>query len=116
MEVNAGMSTSIKSRINIAEDFSRYPAGRYQEDGDFNGTTFRKKVLAPALNNFNKVEVNFDGVAGFGSSFLEEAFGGLVKCEGFTGEQLDGKLTIKASESGLQDDVLLTKALIEDAL
>ena len=110
------MSTSIKSRIIIADDFSRYPAGRYPEDGDFNGTKFREKVLVPALNNFNNVEVNFDGVAGFGSSFLEEAFGGLVRCEGFTRQQLDSKLTIMASESELQDDVQLTKALIEDAL
>ena len=109
------MNTSKRNRINIAKDFSRYPAGRYQEDGDFNGEEFRKKYLVPALKNSDKVEVVFDGVAGFGSSFLEEAFGGLVRHEGFSKDQLDSKLVLLVSESELEDDVCLTKELIKTA-
>ena len=37
-------------RISVAQDFSRFPAGRYPEDGSFNGTTFRKDVLVPELS------------------------------------------------------------------
>ena len=109
------MNVSKRNRIIIAKDFSRYPAGRYQEDGDFNGEIFRKNYLVPALKNFDKVEVVFDGVAGFGSSFLEEAFGGLVRHEGFSKDQLDSKLVLFASESELEDDVCLTKELIKAA-
>ena len=109
------MNTSKRIRIIIAEEFSRYPAGRYLVDGDFNGEVFRKNHLVPALNDFDKVEVVFDGVAGFGSSFLEEAFGGLVRHEGFSKEQLDSKLVLLVSESELEDDVCLTKELIKTA-
>ncbi|EDW2054882.1 STAS-like domain-containing protein [Salmonella enterica subsp. enterica] len=60
------------------KDFSRYPGPRYIRLGDFSGELFRSSVLMPALAN-DDVTVNFDGVYGYGSSFLEEAFGGLVR-------------------------------------
>ncbi|EAA9298001.1 DUF4325 domain-containing protein [Salmonella enterica subsp. enterica] len=61
------------------KDFSRYPGPRYMRLGDFSGELFRSSVLMPALANDDEVTVNFDGVYGYGSSFLEEAFGGLVR-------------------------------------
>ncbi len=69
----------------------------------------------PALLRFDKVEVNFDGVAGFGTSFLDEAFGGLARCEEFSRDQLNSKLKILTSEPELEDDVRLTRKLIDDA-
>ena len=45
-----------------------------------------------ALRDFDKVEVNFDGVAGFAYSFLEEAFGGLIQKEGMDKNFLDTRL------------------------
>lgn len=70
------MSTTF---IKIAKDFSRSPAGRYVTDGDFSGERFRDKWLLPALRGAGDVTVNLDDTAGYGSSFLEEAFGGLVR-------------------------------------
>lgn len=64
--------------LNIARDFSRSPAGRYVTDGPFSGQRFRDELLYPALKS-SDVEVQLDGVLGLGSSFLEEAFGGLVR-------------------------------------
>ena len=81
MEVDTAMNTGKTKRIAIAEAFSPYPAGRYLEDGKYNGTAFRREHLVPALREFDIVDVVFDGVAGFGSSFLEEAFGGLVRVD-----------------------------------
>ena len=68
-------------RITIAADFPKYPVGRFPQNGAYNGTTFRDEVLAIALRDLSidVVEVVFDGVAGFGSSFSEEAFGGLIR-------------------------------------
>lgn len=60
------------------KDFTKYPGPRYEDLGDFSGEEFRNKKLIPALEAGN-IEVNFDGVYGYGSSFLEEAFGGLVR-------------------------------------
>lgn len=69
--------------IKIATDFSENPGGRYIEEGDYSGELFRDEVLYPnyqkALEVGEKLTIDFDGCFGFGTSFLEEAFGGLVR-------------------------------------
>ncbi|ROQ42464.1 uncharacterized protein DUF4325 [Stenotrophomonas maltophilia] len=86
--------------IDISRDFSRFPAGRYKADSDFSGEVFRDKILAPALSNFEHVQVILDNTEGFGSSFLEEAFGGLVRYCGFTREYLSNHLELIARSPG----------------
>lgn len=78
-------------------DFSEFPGGRYREDGPNSGQRFREEFLAPALQEYQTVSVDLDGAMGYGSSFLEEAFGGLVRSEGFEFEDLKKRLTIFAS-------------------
>lgn len=65
--------------ICIAEEFSKYPGGRVYADGEFSGERFREEYLVPALRENEKVVVQMDGALGYGSSFLEEAFGGLIR-------------------------------------
>ena len=70
-------------QINIAHDFSDTPGGRYISEGEYSGEQFRNNILLPkyeyAEQHNEKLEINFDGCWGFGTSFLEEAFGGLVR-------------------------------------
>ena len=115
MEVDTAMNRNNTKKIGFAEEFSRYPAGRFRRDGPFNGTTFRQEHLVPALRNFDKVEVNFDGVAGFGYSFLEEAFGGLVQKEGMDKKFLDTRLFFSTTEPGLECDIQLAEHSIKVA-
>lgn len=69
--------------IKIAKDFSENPGGRYIEEGDYSGELFRDQLLYPtyqeALRQNQNLVVDFDGCFGFGTSFLEEAFGGIVR-------------------------------------
>jgi hypothetical protein len=81
--------------IKIATDFSEAPLGRYPADGDFSGTKFREEFLRPALDAEDRVAVDIDDVEGYGSSFLDEAFGGLVRKGYFTAATLKSKLEIK---------------------
>ena len=83
-------------RIKVAEDFSPMPAGRYLSDGPFSGEAFRKRLLKPSLAQHEAVTVDLDGVRGYASSFLEEAFGGLVTEEGFSGPELHKRLRIES--------------------
>lgn len=86
--------------ISIAKDFSDVPAGRYLADGDFTGQKFREDYLVPALKEADKnhpVVVDINDVEGYGSSFLEEAFGGLVREACYSKDDLDEKLKIIAS-------------------
>ncbi|EJD6061836.1 STAS-like domain-containing protein [Acinetobacter baumannii] len=72
------MSKSVM-KINVAKDFSKNPSGRYIDDGKTSGEVFLKNILLPAVRTHDIVEINFDGVRGYGSSFLEEAFGGFIR-------------------------------------
>lgn len=90
--------------ISIAEEFSPYPAGRDDQDGDFNGERFRKSLLLPrlkeALARHVKLVVSLEGMQSFGSSFLEEAFGGLIRKEGVAKKDLKKVLEIDAGWIG----------------
>ena len=68
--------------INIAIDFSRTPGFRYKSDGPFSGQMFREEKLEPSFENDENretIKIILDGVAGYATSFLEEAFGGLAR-------------------------------------
>jgi len=65
--------------IKISKDFSPFPAGRYTTDGNYSGEKFRNDILIPAIENNDSVCINFDGGIGYGSIFLEEVFGGLIR-------------------------------------
>ncbi|QBR40976.1 DUF4325 domain-containing protein [Kerstersia gyiorum] len=81
--------------IDIAKDFSPFAAGRYRTDGPWSGEKFREEVLLPALKQPNiVVQVKLDGTLGLGSSFLEEAFGGLVRA-GYRLEELKTRLIVQ---------------------
>lgn len=69
------------THIMIANDFSRFPAGRFHpQDGNATGERFRAEFLVPALEGSGeKIRIFLDGTTGYPSSFLEEAFAGLVK-------------------------------------
>ncbi len=84
--------------IDIGKDFSRYPYGRYRDDGPYSGQNFREKLLAPALQKHAKVIVILDTASGMGSSFLEEAFGGLVR-EGFDKNDLTTRLELQSKDA-----------------
>ena len=83
--------------INIARDFTRYPAGRYRTDGDYSGEAFREEFLKPVLESGRKATIIFDGAMGYGSSFLEEAFAGLIR-DGFTKTQIENTFTLISDE------------------
>ncbi|MEL0634661.1 STAS-like domain-containing protein [Pseudoalteromonas carrageenovora] len=86
--------------------FSPTPFGRYPDDGKFNGTAFRKKLielLNEAKVKNDTLEINFDNISlGIGSSFLEESFGGLVRKGYFNKDDLIGNkklLKIKSNQA-----------------
>jgi len=91
--------------ISVARDFSRFPAGRHRDDGPYSGELFRDNTLCPALTQESKVIVELDGTLGYGSSFLEEAFGGLVREGKVTKEVLHRKLELRSSDDSLTMEI-----------
>ena len=81
--------------ISVAKDFGSLPYGRLPTQDKANGQVFRDSYLIPALEQ-GGVEVDLSDVVGMTPSFLEEAFGGLVRC-GYGPEKLAGALVIKSA-------------------
>ncbi|MXO64869.1 STAS-like domain-containing protein [Altericroceibacterium endophyticum] len=90
--------------IDIAKDFSRAPAGRFVSDGPNSGERFREQFLLPALHNNQRMAINLDGTRGLGSSFLEEAFGGLNRA-GFSRDILLKSLKLISRDSSLVSEI-----------
>jgi hypothetical protein len=110
----------MESTINIAKDYTPYVGGRYEADGEGNGTTFRKDFLVPVLREVlqssgRPAVIILDGAAGYPSSFLEEAFGGLVRKEGFSAEEVLRSFEFVASESGFSRYIDLIKVFVKSA-
>ena len=70
-------------KINIANDFSDTPGGRYKSEGKYSGEEFRENILKvkyfEAKDKGEILEINLDGCFGFPSSFIDESFGGLAR-------------------------------------
>jgi len=101
------MTTKI---ITVVKDFHEKPYGRNKTDAAgceyTSGETFRQDILAPALREFEKITVDLTGYNRYGRSFLDEAFGGLIREEGFTSSDLEEKLTYKHDLVGRIIDVI----------
>src|SRR3546814_3762160 len=91
--------------INVGRDFARLPIGRYRRDSKTSGEAFREDVLVPALNRAadEVVVVDLSEALGYGSSFFDEAFGGLVRDRGYRREALRRLLRIPAAGAIIAD-------------
>ena len=69
--------------INVVKEYTDKPGARYESQGSNSGQKFRDTILYPkfleAIEKNETLTVNLDGGYGYGSSFLEETFGGLVR-------------------------------------
>lgn len=87
--------------LSIAKDFSTTPGVRYPSEGEFSGEEFRDKILIPAIEKARRVKckllIDLDGTSGLGPSFLEEAFGGLIR-KGYSLKELLNLLVFKSDE------------------
>lgn len=57
------------------KNFSRYPSGRYRQDGDFSGEQYREEILEPLVQLHRTITVDMSSVFAVAGSFLDEAFG-----------------------------------------
>ena len=101
----------------FVKNFSIVPGSRELDEGKkaHSGEEFRNVYLEPefkkVLNNDSKLIVNLDGTIGYGTSWLEEVFGGLARTYG--SEIVKKKLLfISEEEPYLIDDI---NEYIEDA-
>ncbi|ATJ91531.1 STAS-like domain-containing protein [Acetobacter tropicalis] len=104
-------------QIKIAKDFSRTPGGRHKRLGPASGEEFRDVLVQTLKMHPNEnIEIIFDGAEGYGSSFLEEAFGGLVRLNLFPDNIIRDRLILTANSPDFETYVSETKQYIRDAI
>jgi hypothetical protein len=91
--------------VKIASDFTRFPSGRYKKGGGTSGEAFRERFLEKPLRDGEVVTVDFDGTIGYGSSFLEEAFGGVVRALKMPSQFVLDHLELVSSDPSISEEV-----------
>ena len=102
--------------INIAKDYTIAPGGRYAAEGGCSGEDFRETLLMPkyleAKAANESLVIEMDGGYGYPASWLEEAFGGLVR-KLKDPDILDRIKIVYGEESGRAQKI---RGFMEDAL
>lgn len=103
----------MENKIHISiSDFSSYPVGRFPKDGPYNGQTFRDTILIPnvrtAIDERKRLVVSLKDVWSLGSSFLEEAFGGLIRVHKIDKNAL---LSILEIDEGVPENKIYSSAI-----
>jgi hypothetical protein len=107
----------IKYKINIANDFSKFPAGRYRTEGNASGEAFLTDhligtLLACLIENV-KVEINLTGMNGYPSSFISGSVGKISHELGKRIGQKEASILLKKHIEFVCDDSLTRKLAFE---
>src|SRR3546814_15861834 len=78
--------------FSIAKDFSPFAGPRYIRQGSHSGEALRSKLIRFLNSHPGPVTIVLDGTKGMGSSFLDEAFGGLIRNEGWAKRDIEPRL------------------------
>lgn len=94
----------IKYRINVAKDFSAYPAGRYKSEGDTSGEAFLLdnligNLFAAIISN-TSLEIDLTGMNGYPSSFISGSFGKITN-------ELGKVIGIKEASKAIKKHIVL---------
>jgi STAS-like domain of unknown function (DUF4325) len=104
--------------IRVA-DYTRSPGGRFVSDGPYSGEWFRDEVIRPvlqaALRDHEQLEIELAGTSGYGSSFLEECFGGLIRKRLFDPDVVRQNLVVSARSRIFAPYKRLADRFIQDA-
>jgi len=102
------MDTRERINLCIAAEYSKTPGPRTRAEGKYSAEEFLDVLLLQrfdeAVQSGKVLCVNLDGGYGYGTSFLEEAFGGLARKRGIQAV-LDSIDFVSNEEPYLRDDV-----------
>lgn len=103
----------IQDLINIANDFSPSPAGRYRTDGDTSGQAFLEDILEnrfkKAIQGNYEIEVELDGVWWLPPSFISASFGQLSL--NYWKEKVLKHLHLSATEYPMRKDEVIEQIM-----
>lgn len=91
-----------KIEFKISKDYVPTPGPRYIKEGKWSGEKLRGELILPifekAIKNDQKIFIDLDGTSGYGTSFLEEVFGGLIRINKLKYDDIIKVLELKSEE------------------
>lgn len=106
-----GLRMKSEKKYDIAKEYTATPIGRYKKDSRFSGEGF-KDILAEFIQQEQPVCLIMDNTGGYNPSFLEEAFGGLIR-DGVSQESIEKYIRYETSDPSLITEISL---YIDDAV
>jgi hypothetical protein len=82
--------------FSIAQRFGPYAGPRFKRQGAHSGEALRGMLVNFLDAQTGIVTIILDGTRGMGSSFLDEAFGGLIRSEGKSKDELKRRLRFQS--------------------
>lgn len=93
--------------ISIRKDYTKLPGGRKIKDGKGSGEGFKELIKSRLVNGTNTpLLIDLDDTPGFESSFLDEAFGGLIRDQIVPVGWFSQFVTLKSSNEFLKKKIL----------
>ena len=96
------MSQRAKIYLSVAKEFSDTAGPRSRSEGDFSGEEFLERHLSvkfkEAVDAKGILVVDLDDTEGYATSFLESAFGGLVRNYGYSTQFVLAHLEFKSDD------------------
>lgn len=99
IKVKTKMAANQQIVFSIAKQFSKTPGPRTSNLGPYSAEELRETLddlVRDAIEKHVKIIIDLDGTKGFGTSFLEHIFGGLVRKFGY--EPIKRTIAIKSDE------------------
>lgn len=95
-----------KKIYQFADQYTKYPGGRFRKLGKYSGEDFRETVLRPIFEAGKSIEIDATGVlTSFSPSFLDECFGQLAVEYGL--EQFNKTIKLYSSDNPSLKDKML---------
>ena len=78
--------------------FTRDPGPRQKIRGPGSGEEFRQEWVVPALARAERIAIDLNDTSGYGSSFIDEVFGGLIRKRILTPSEVRRRITVISSD------------------
>lgn len=93
------------SIIIVSKDFTCFPSGKSKVNNPYSGESFADNFIKPYLLKKQKVTIQLDGVIGYSSVFLKEAFGGSIRSTNISCEDFLSLINLESSNKILLKEI-----------
>lgn len=97
--------------FRIANDFYKRPSGRYKTDGKYTAEHLREIIIDKLKSSDEKLFIDISGLSMFSSPFIDECFGGMIRNNLISKDELLKRIEFISDEYSDKDKSIIEKIL-----